>query len=658
MAGLRRHARACLLLLLLAATGLPAAFAQTPEAQRKDYLLALKALQQGQYKRFGRIADTLRDYPLYPYLRHRALRKRFGTATDAEFIDFLKQYPDLPVTPRLRAAWLKRLAERGQWQTFLAHYSPQSDPKLQCYHLQARMKTGARAALPEAIRAVWLTGSSLPPQCDPAFALLYQSELMNDDLLWARIRLAMQNNQVGLAAYLARKLQAPAYQQQAEKWIAIHHHPARGTANPKLKDDENGRAILLHGIARLARRNIGLAVRRWSLLKARYEFSPAAEAGINRTLALRAARAESPLAAELLDKVDHDHIDEQVFYYRLRAALAGRDWPLLKRWTGGQSPAAVYELRWRYWHARALQETGAADQAGAIFAELARERDYYGFLAADRINSAYRMNHAPLPQDPAALARLAALPAIKRAHEFFKLNMPAPARREWHYALGRMTAAEMQTAATLAGLWGWHDQAIRSVSRAGAYDDLVLRFPVLYDDLLDKYADKRGLDRAWVYGLVRAESAFIEDAESPAGALGLMQVLPGTGKMTAARIGLKNFNRHKLRQAETNIPIGSAYLRQMLDKFDGSMLLATAAYNAGPRRVARWRPAACMEPDLWIAQIPFTETRQYVRRVFYFANIYDWRLQTGLKPIRQRLALAADEPGCKALKIAGRPHVD
>ena len=664
--GLWRPVAAALLALGLAATGLPAVSAQAPEAQREDYLLARQALKQGRHQTFQRIAGGLKDYPLYPYLRHAALRKRFGAARDAEFIEFLSRYPDLPVTPGLRAAWLKRLAERRQWQMLLTHYTPQSDPVLQCHHLRARMRAGQRAGLPEAIRAVWLAGRSLPPECDPAFAVLYQSALMNDALLWARIRLAMQNNEAGLAAYLARRLKAPAYQQRARAWIAIHHQPERGTARPGLKDDADNRAILLHGLARLARRDVGQAARRLAELKARYEFSAGAMAALNKTLALQAARANSPLAVELLDRLGQQQIDEAVFYYRLRAALAGLprqtdpDWPLLRRWTEGAPPAAVYAPRWRYWQARALQETGAAAEAGAIFAELAEARDYYGFLAADRIKRPYQMNHAPLPADPAALARLAALPAMRRAREFLLLDMQGPARREWRHALGRMTEAEMQTAASLARRWGWHGQVIQSLSRAGAYDDLALRFPLVYQDLLDQYAARHRLDRGWLYGLVRAESAFIEEAESPAGALGLMQVLPATGRMIARRLGLKNFKPRQLRRAETNIPLGSAYLRQMLDRFDGSLLLATAAYNAGPGRVARWRPAACMEPDLWIARIPFRETREYVRRVFYFAHIYDWRLQSGGPPLSQRLAFTGDKPGagCAAFKVAGRPHAD
>ena len=665
--GLWRHVAAGLLALGLGAMGLPAASAtQAPEAQRKDYLLARHALKQGQYQTFQRIAGGLTDYPLYPYLLYAALRKRFGAAADAEFIEFLRRYPDLPVTPGLRAAWLKRLAERRQWQMLLTHYTPQSDPVLQCHHLQARMRAGQRADLPEAIRAVWLAGHSLPPACDPAFAVLYQSALMNDALLWARIRLAMHNNEAGLAAYLARRLKAPAYKQRARTWIAMHHQPERGTARPGLKDDADNRAILLHGIARLARRDVGQAARRLAGLKARYAFSPDAMATLNKTLALQAARAKSPLAVELLDRLGHQQIDEAVFYYRLRAALAGRpgqtgpDWPLLRRWTEGAPPASVYSPRWRYWQARALQETGAAAEAGATFAKLAEARDYYGFLAADRLQRPYQMNHAPLPADPAALARLAALPALRRAREFLLLDMKGPARREWRHALGRMTEAEMQTAAQLANRWGWHGQAIQSLGRAGAYDDLALRFPLVYQGLLDQYAARHRLDRGWLYGLVRAESAFIEEAESPAGALGLMQVLPATGRKMARRLGLKGFKPRQLRRAETNIPLGSAYLRQMLDRFDGSLLLATAAYNAGPGRVARWRPAACMEPDLWIAQIPFRETREYVRRVFYFAHIYDWRLQGGGPPLSQRLALAGDRAGagCAAFKVAGRPHAD
>lgn len=652
-----------LLCLCFALTTSPV-FAKSIESQRKDYLAAKKALNTKQFKTFGKIANTLKDYPLYPYLRYNYILKRLWKVEDAEVIDFLNRYSDLPVANYLRSSWLKLLYRRGHWQTFLDNYLPQADATMQCYQLQARIKTNNPVFLLEDTRSIWLTGKSLPSECDPAFERLYKSELMTNELVWERVRLSMQNNQLNLAKYLSNRLD-PAHKRLVKQWTQIHHNPYKYTNKPKLDDTIITREILAHGILRLARQDVGKAVKRLEALKKDFAFTPGEIAEVERTLAVRAAKSKSKLALQLLDQIDNYHVNDEVFHYRLRTALANEDWPVLKKWTTGQAYDVDILLRWRYWHARALEETGEREKANEIFAELAQERDYYGFLAADKINVPYKMNHYPLPENKEEFARIESLPAIKRAYEFFKINAGYEARREWHHAQSKLTTYQLQMAAALVTQWGWHDRAIFAMNKAKVYDNLVLRFPILFDDLFDKYANKRKIDRSWVYGLARAESAFIEDVKSPAGALGLMQVMPQTGKMTAKKIGLRGFKAHKLTQAETNIPIGTAYMKEMLEKFDGNMVLATAAYNAGPHRVDRWLPKqGCSEPDVWIELIPFNETRKYVRRVLYFANIYDWRLGNEIKPIKERMALVTSNNknivslSCTAIKISDNRYIN
>ena len=197
---------------------------------------------------------------------------------------------------------------------------------------------------------------------------------------------------------------------------------------------------------------------------------------------------------------------------------------------------------------------------------------------------------------------------------------------------------QLQIAAVFAAEWGWHDRAILTLGRAMAYDDLVLRFPVVFEQLLRKYADQRQLDLAWMYALVRAESAFMVDARSVSGALGLMQLMPATGKQTADRIGFRSFENVYLLEADKNVTIGSAYLKQMAEKFNGNLVLATAAYNAGPNAVLSWLPKeVCIMPEIWIEQIPYEETRKYVSRILYFASIYDWRLQQKVIQVKDRM---------------------
>lgn len=381
-APMQRYALTLLFMFLFAVITTPV-LAKSIESQRKDYLAAKKALATKQYKTFGKIANTLKDYPLYPYLRYEYLRKRLWKVKDAEMIDFLKRNGDLPVAHSLRTAWLKLLVQRKHWQTFLDNYTPQSVTTMQCYQLQARIKTNNDVFLLEDTRSIWLTGKSLPSQCDPAFALLDKSDIMTNDLIWERIRLSMQNNQISLVNYLSRRLD-PEHQALAKKWIAIHNNPYKYTHKPKLDDTAISREILAHGILRLARQDVAKAVKRLDALKDQFSFTPGDVAEIERTLAVRAAKNKSKLASQLLDQIDNYHVDDQVFHYRLRTALANHNWPLLRKWTTGQAPIIDIDLRWRYWHARALAETGAPDEANEIYTELAKERDYYGFLAAIR----------------------------------------------------------------------------------------------------------------------------------------------------------------------------------------------------------------------------------------------------------------------------------
>ena len=618
---------------------LPAmASAVSIEIQRKQYQEAKKALRKGDLVYFDKISNTLKDYSLYPYLRYNYLQPRLSRANNSEVSEFLTQYGDFPLANSLRTQWLKKLARSAQWQTYYENYTMQSEPVLRCNHLISRMKTNNHTLLLEDIRTMWLSGSSLPPDCDPVFKLLYQSDLFTNDLVWQRIQLAMQNNNTGLATYLSKYLNSD-YKPWASNWIAIHNNPDKLTHNPKFEDTAIAREILIHGIRRLARQNINRAIERWDNLQTQYDFIPGEREEIDRVIAVRAASVRHPRADELLDRVDTFNVNDDVFHWRLVTALENNDWGKLHKWTDGVPSHEDLKLRWFYWHARALEQTGDNEKAKRIYTSIANKRDYYGFLASDRLGIDYSMEHKPLPDVPEEKEKIKNLPGIQRADELRATGERQQARREWNHALQLMTSYQKEVAARLAADWGWHDVAIVSLGSAHSYDDLEVRFPIPYQSLIDENANKRQLDRGWIYALVRAESAFIEDIKSSAGALGLMQVMPATGRETAKRMGLKNFQVSQLLEAGKNVPIGSTYLRQMLDKYNGSMILATAAYNAGPQRVNAWLPKSdCLDPDVWVERIPFDETRTYVRRIMFFASIYDWRLHKAVMPLHQRMA--------------------
>lgn len=615
----------CAVLAALVAGRAPATD-DTYAIERESFAKVLKAQDARRYALARKLATGLEDYPLYPYFRYEDLRQRLHKLPESDVEHFLTAYGDSYLGARLRTEWLRALARRGRWEAFLRSYRPQDDVKLRCQQVIARIRTGVLDGVLADARALWLVGHSQPEECDPVFDRLYASPLMSDDLVWARIRLAMEAGKSSLARFLSRRLQDPDRQARYRLWELAHTDPANALRRTHAEDTAEIREILIHAVRRLARRELGRALGAWERVADRLAFTPAERGRVAAELAVAAARADDERRLELLDAVPALGVTADVERYRLREGILLGAWPELVRWTEAEPVSDLNPLRWRYWRARALAETGRRDESEAVLRELARERDYYGFVAADRLGLDYAFNFVPIAATPAERTTVTAHPGILRARELFLLDMPYRARREWYFEIERFDRRHREIAAEIAAGWGWHDRAIAALGRAASYDDLHVRFPLLHTDTILEYAQRRGLAGARVLAIIRSESAFTADARSPAGALGLMQVMPRTGRETAARIGLRFEGARMLREPRPNIAIGTAYLQQMLARYGGNFAMAAAAYNAGPHRVRQWQRGTCFDAERWIDTIPFTETRRYVRRAFFYTAVYEWRL--------------------------------
>lgn len=628
---------ASLLLLPPAATWATTAPTEaTRIEQRTIYLAAERAWGQSQRRRYRQLAAKLYDYPLYPYLRYRELNSRLSHAQPDELRKFFLRFPNFRHNERLRGRWLERLALQGRWREFLEFYTTPASTRLQCLQLRARLELKRTERVAEDAIPLFLSGRSQPPACDPAFGHLYASEAMTEELLWQRIRLAMGQGNLGLARYLGRRLSHEG-RLRLRLWTGFHQQPESKTRYPLLPDRPENREILAHGLQRLARSNLDKALTRWRKLKERYAFTAEETLPLRRYLARMAVRRKHPEALALLDETPAE--DQETFDLYLRTVLRARDWQRLERWTRGEPPASINPLQWRYWYGRALDKQGRKQRAWKVFETLAGERDYYGFLSADLLRREYAMNHRMLPGNLEREREVAALPAVQRAREWHALGLDKELRSEWHHVLGLLDTEQLKAAARLADRWNWHDRVIFTLGRAKAYDDLRMRFPILYEQELQRQAQERDLDLGWMLALVRSESAFMENVRSPQGALGLMQVMPATGRRVARQLAMRGFHPNQLLQAKTNLRIGSAYLRYLYEMFNGDTTLATAAYNAGENRVHSWlRKYRCSDPDIWIEIIPFDETRQYVKRVLFYASIYDWRLKRHVVPVGMRMA--------------------
>ena len=607
--------------------------------ERADFLAARQALRANQPVRFAQLEERLRDYPLHIYLRYDLLNARLASASAAEVQAFLIDAADSPLAKRLRRDRLKLLAKQQRWSEFLAIYQDdEADTELRCRYLHANRPTAPTPEWLAEVERLWLTGQSQPAACDPLFSILAASPRMTPALIWARVRLAMAENSPGLAAYLAKSL--PAEQRAwVDVWRAVHERPSSAPAQATLQQDTaQAREILVHTAARWARGDAAAARAWWTGIEDRYAFSVDQRAQAQRAIALQAAYKRMPQAHRWLAEVPEVARDESLRAWQARSALLHRDWRALITTIDGMPPEEADEGEWRYWWAQAQIGLGNAAAAQPVLQALATERSFHGFLAADALDRDYALNRRPIIATDAELEDLQQRqPALLRAGELRRAQLIYDARREWSFGTRDLSPRDLERAALLAHRWGWHDRAIFTAGRSGHLDDIELRFPVLHTREVMSAAQTLRLDPAWVMGVMRQESAFIADVRSGAGALGLMQLMPGTGADMARLLKLPRPNSADLLRPDLNIRLGTQYLRKTLDSL-GNPVLATAAYNAGPGRVRRWLPdGEPMPTALWVDTIPFSETRGYVRNVFAYATIYDTRLERPLTPLRGRM---------------------
>ena len=631
---------------ILLCLGSLSVYADNLSLQRWQFEQALDALKVKDLERFHALSVDLQNYPLYYYLRYQYLQPRLKKVAPVEIKAFLTQYGDSYFGASLRSKWLKQLAKAEDWTTFILFYTPQKSTRLQCDYVQARLMTrrDTSKALQDA-KKLWLSPKSQPKSCNPVFQYLYQTGLINNTLLWERIGLAMKKGRLSLAQSLAKHLD-PADRVLVARWKTMHKNPAKTLEQFDEPDLPVVREIILHGIKRLAKKRFEKATEYWDNFQRYYAFSILQIGEMQRDLALASVKKKHPNALTWLTAVNKNFLNEKVTNTRFKLALKQQNWPAIVDFMTELSEKEQDRLQWRYWLARALEQTGQSAKARPIFRALANERDYYGFLAADHIGSKHKMQHHPIRYTSAEKAKLMKHVGITGAHEFYNLSQlhgshskwVTNGRREWHYITTHLPRHQKAIAATFASSWGWHDRAIIAAAKAGHYDDLDVRFPLVFYKALAAGANSQALDLAWVYAIVRQESAFMSDARSRVGALGLMQLMPATGRLVAKKIGLKLNRTRDILDINTNISLGTGYLRQMLDKFDGNYMLATASYNAGPVRAKRWAAKNnCMPADIWVELIPFNETRKYVRSVLFYISIFESRLGKQTHPLRLTL---------------------
>lgn len=598
---------------------------------RAEFLAAWTRLEAGAPTHPSDDTDTLRAYPLYPYLEAariaRALARTEGVETeaDAAAIAFLAKHRDEPVARAVRQTRLDSLARREQWKIFLAEAGePGNDVALRCLTLRARIALDETEGIAPEIIDVWLTGRQLPLSCEPVFGWLRSEGLMTTELVEQRVRLLLENGHAAFARIIARRLPA----ERARPWLRwadLIERPEE-TLDALLHAPETPLpdGALEAGWTRLTRNRPLAALARFDAFVEAFARDPAAESRAARALALGLAWDRHSQALEYFARVAPEDLDDYTLGWLARAALWAGDWRLAGDSIRAMSDEARNETRWRYFAARAAEVAGNHRRARELYRSVLPRDNYYAAMAAARLGVPMQPGHRPIPRDEERLERIAASPPFVRARELFFSRLPWYARLEWQHGVAALDPDDGPQTIHLAMGWGWYDLGVGTATSHRIFDDYLLLYPTPYDAEVQTAAELTNIDPKLIYAVIRQESLFRSDAASGAGALGLTQLIPDTARRAARRFGLPEPSRADLLVPATNITLGAAELRSLLDRFSNQLPVALAGYNAGPNAALRWLPENALDADVWIENIPYNETRDYVQRVLWHSIVFAW----------------------------------
>ena len=602
-------------------------------------------------------------YDLDPWIEYWYLRQRLDDNDNTGIPDFLKRQSGTYLAERLRGDWLRAMGKQRRWELFSAEYPQlkQPDTELTCYALQARMNTqpqntreresavaAAAIVTPDEVRPLWFTVLDMPEGCKPLMSRLVEMGRLDVDDVWDRIRLLLENKRYNGARQIADFLpdtQIPALKQLE----SIADKPQRyldKQLSTHFSGTRQGRELALFALQRLARMEPAQAATQ--MRKRQEKFSEAERSYAWGQIAWQGALRHQPEALSwygLATQGKDIRLNEAQRAWQVRAALRARDWPRVQQ-AIAQMPVAQRDLPdWTYWRARALNEQGRSEEARGLYAKIAGQPTFYGNLADEELGR--RIAPPPQAQPPNAEEKASAAdnPGLRRALSLFRLNMRLEGVREWNWALRDMNDRQLLAAADLAQRSAVFDRAIYAAERTQTQHDYAMRYLAPFRENVIPQARMTDLDSGWVYGLMRQESRFVMNAQSGVGAKGLMQLMPKTAAWVARKIGMTHFHPADVTLMDTNVALGTHYLRMVLADLDNHPVLASAAYNAGPGRARRWRAELPLEGAIYAETIPFDETRDYVKKVMSNAVYYAALFENKPQSLKSRLGVIGARGG-------------
>ena len=638
-------------LVCIVAVAMPgyAARAQAVDIARNDQAVLdmAQAFKLGERKQLTQLLPQAKGSLLEPWAAYWELSVRLDQAEKAEIESVLAHYAGSYQEDRLRAEWLLQLGRNREWATFRAQlplYRMADDRSIQCYAVWSDYLTSG-ADVAKQLQELWLAQREPDEACADAAQDLIKARNMPTQAAWLRARLGMENDRLKVTTQAVAALDS--------KWVktvaAIYQSPAKYLNDKLTALRPQTREFVSLALIRLAYLEPQDAAVEVDKLRWRAQLTAEERSWIWGVIGKRAAQKGQDSALSYYQKGRLDQMHEDHVLWALRAALRAGQWAQVEAAFAALPPAMRTEPTWVYWQARAVlaqKPTEAARaQALAALQSIAGIRGFYEQLALEALGQRSTLPPKPLPPTWEEKEVARKNPGLQRALYAIALGLRSEGVREWNYSISLHTKGGMDDRSLLAAaelachaeVW---DRCINTSERSKALVDMEQRFPRPFKAAVLARTQSIGLEPANVYGLIRQESRFVMDARSGVGASGLMQVMPATAKWTAKKIGMNDFAPAKLADRDTNIAIGTAYLKLVLDSFDGSMPLAAAAYNAGPSRARTWRGASgapVLEAAIWAENIPFNETRDYVKKVLSNTTLYAAMISGQPQSLKARL---------------------
>ncbi|MEO8859401.1 MAG: transglycosylase SLT domain-containing protein [Burkholderiaceae bacterium] len=603
------------------------------------------AFKKSDRKRLTALLPTVRGNALEPWAAYWELRARLESASNAEIADFLQRYAGTYQEDRLRNDWLLLLGQVRDWPTFMAQYPKfrmNDDRSVRCYAMVADpASAGADAA--SQLQDLWLDLKDADDGCALAAEQSLKAGKLKPHVAWLRARLGMENGRLRVASQAVGLLN----RDWADKVNTIYAKPERYLDEKLTALLPRTRELVTLAMIRLAVEDPAMAALQMDKLRWRTQLSQEERSWIWGVIGKRAALRLSDAAMAWFAKAPEPLTNDDQLAWKVRAALRQGMWNEVLETTAHMSDAQRKDPAWVYWRARALLSPARAVpsdrvEAKRLLESIAGVRGFYEQLALEELGQKIEVppRPAPLSAEEKAVAR--DNPGLNRALYAIAIGLRSEGVREWNYTIalhdrGGMDDRSLLAAADLACEREVWDRCINTSERTREVIDFDQRFPMPFRAAVVKRTAQIGLDPAYVYGLIRQESRFIMDARSHVGASGLMQIMPATARWTARKIGMTNFTSDQITERETNIAIGTGYLKLILDDFSGSMALAAAAYNAGPGRPRAWRNGPVMDAAIWAENVPFAETRDYVKKVLSNTTNYAAVLSGQPQSLKARL---------------------